>query len=417
MRIAYLCNVYPAVSHSFIRREIEGLEALGHSVHRFSIRPARALRDDADRREEEVTEAILHQGVLRLMLAALILLVTHPVQSLEAFSSALRLSPPGLERRLRHLVYWLEAAWLVRRLKQLSVQHVHAHFGTNPAAVAAIVAAWGGPQFSFTAHGPDEFDAPGPLSLGEKVRRASFVVAISSFGRAQLMRWSDPGEWDKIKVVRCGLDAAFLNAEVKPIPAESRHFVCVARLSAQKGLPLLLTACEALRRRGERFTMTIIGDGELRAMIERDIDQRGLGDCVILAGAQSSSEIRDQLMGARAFVMPSFAEGLPVVIMEALALRRPVVATRIAGIPELVDDSCGWPIPAGSEEALIEALLAALKASPAELAAKGIIGQERVKRLHDAARNAVLIADAVATHTLTIVDDAKAATHPTKSVA
>lgn len=396
MRLAYLCNVYPAVSHSFIRREIEGLVALGHEVHRFSVRSAQALRDEADVREGSATQVVLGQGLARLVLSALLLSFFRPAKTLRALVAAWRLSPPGFERKIRHVAYWLEAAWLVRRTEQLAVQHLHVHFGTNPTAVAAIMRAWGGPPFSFTAHGPDEFDAPVALSLTAKIRTASFVVAISSYGRAQLMRWSDPEQWDKIKVIRCGLDAAFLDATLEPIPNGSTDFVCVARLSAQKGLPLLIAACDQLRRKDERFTLTIVGDGELRADLEQDIQRRGLGNCVLLAGVCSSAEIREHLTGARAFVLPSFAEGLPVVIMEALALRRPVVATRIAGIPELVDEQCGWLIPAGSETALVEAMTAALRASPEELAAKGAVGQERVKRLHDAAHNAGLIAEAIA---------------------
>lgn len=396
MRLAYLCNVYPAVSHSFIRREIEGLEALGHAVHRFSVRPAQAVCDEADLREGSATQAVLGHGAARLALAALLLLITRPARTFAAFATALRLSPPGYERKLRHLAYWLEAAWLVRRLEQLAVEHLHAHFGTNPAAVAAIVRAWGGPPFSFTAHGPDEFDAPVALSLSAKIEQASFVVAISSYGRAQLMRWSDPRYWNRIEVVRCGLDAAFLEATPKPIAEESTELVCVARLSAQKGLPLLLAACDALRRKDECFTLTIIGDGELRESLEQDIQRRGLVGCVVLAGARSSAEIREYLALARAFVLPSFAEGLPVVMMEALALQRPVIATAIAGIPELVDQDCGWLIPAGNEEALVEAMTAALRAGVDELAAKGSAGRERVQRMHDASQNAALIARAFA---------------------
>ena len=179
VRLAYLCNVYPAVSHSFIRREIEGLEALGHEVHRFSVRPAQAVCDEADLREGSATQTVLAHGAARLTIAALRLLIMRPARTFAALVTALRLSPPGYERKLRHLAYWLEAAWLVRRLEQLAVEHLHAHFGTNPAAVAAIVRAWGGPPFSFTAHGPDEFDAPVALSLSAKIEQASFVFAIS----------------------------------------------------------------------------------------------------------------------------------------------------------------------------------------------------------------------------------------------
>jgi colanic acid/amylovoran biosynthesis glycosyltransferase len=396
VRLAYLCNLYPAVSHSFVRREIEAVERAGHEVHRFSIRAPRPdLRDEADRREAERTEVVLAQGVLRLVLTAFVLVFSRPVHTLDAIAAALRLSPPGLRQKVRHLAYWLEAAWLVRRLDRLRVEHLHAHFGTNPAAVALIVHAWGGPPFSFTVHGPDEFDAPLTLSLPAKIEAASFVAAISSYGRSQLMRWSAPDLWGKIHVIRCGVDRDFLDAVAVPVPADSTEFVCVGRLSAQKGLPLLIAACERLRANGEYFTLSIIGDGELRGSIEADIARRNLGDVITLAGVQTAVEIREHLQRCRAFVLPSFAEGLPVVIMEALALGRPVISTAIAGIPELVDDTCGWLIPAGSEEALVEAMTAALRASAEDLSARGAIGRERVRTMHNAQENGRLLIEAV----------------------
>ena len=180
MRLAYLCNLYPAVSHSFVRREIEAVERAGNQVHRFSVRGARPdLKDPADRGEAERTEVVLGQGVIRLILAALILLLSRPARTLHAIGTARRLSAAGVKSKVRHVAYWLEAAWVVRRLDGLRVEHLHAHFGTNPAAVAAIAHAWGGPPFSFTVHGPDEFDAPVSLSLRAKIEAASFVAAIS----------------------------------------------------------------------------------------------------------------------------------------------------------------------------------------------------------------------------------------------
>ena len=392
VRLAYLCNLYPAVSHSFVRREIAGVEQAGHKVHRFSLRPAKAdLKDEADLAEAARTEVVLAQGALRLAFAAVVLLLARPARTFRAARAAYRLSGPGFDQKFRHLAYWLEAAWLVRRLEELGVEHVHAHFGTNPAAVALIVRAWGGPPFSFTAHGPDEFDAPITLSLSQKVAAARFVAAISSFGRSQLMRWSNPSEWDKIHVIPCGVDKSFLEQPHHPVPAESIEFVCVARLAAQKGMPLLIAACERLRATGAGFTLTIIGDGELRGELEAEIRERRLDDRISLAGTCTSAEIRQRLLRARAFVLPSFAEGLPVVIMEALALARPVVTTAIAGIPELVDSECGWVIPAGSEDALVEALSRALRASADELAAKGECGRTRVHQMHDAGKNALLM--------------------------
>jgi glycosyltransferase involved in cell wall biosynthesis len=400
VRLAYLCNLYPAVSHSFVRREIEAVERAGHEVHRFSLRPAREdLRDADDVREATLTEPVLGRGTGRLFGSALLLFVSRPARTFRAFAAALRLSAPGLRSRAWHVAYWLEAAWLVRRLEQLGVEHLHAHFGTNPAAVAAIVRAWGGPPFSFTAHGPDEFDAPMTLALPAKIAAASLVAAISSYGRAQLMRWSEPAQWNKIKVVRCGLGADFLSKPAGPVPRESTEFVCIARLSAQKGLPLLIAASARLMRAGHSFTVTIIGDGELRSSLDADIRGAGLQQHVHLVGVQSSSEIREALARARAFVLPSFAEGLPVVIMEALALARPVIVTAVAGIPELVDSGCGWLIPAGSEDALADAMIEVLEASPDELDRRGHVGRERILRLHDAQSNAALLVQAITSST------------------
>jgi glycosyltransferase involved in cell wall biosynthesis len=397
VRLAYLCNLYPAVSHSFVRREIEAVERAGHEVHRFSVRRPRSdLKDPSDRLEAERTEVILGQGPAGLLLMSLTHLLSRPARAIAALSAAWRLSGPGLQQKVRHLAYWLEAGWLARRLEQLRVEHLHAHFGTNPAAVAMLARAWGGPPFSFTAHGPDEFDAPVTLALAKKVDAASFVAAISDYGRSQLMRWSAPDHWNKIGVVRCGLDRDFLDAAAAPLPDKSSEFVCIARLSAQKGLPLLIAACEQLRADGERFSLTIIGDGEMRDSLEGEIARRKLGDVITLAGIQTAAEIREHLNRCRAFVLPSFAEGLPVVIMEALALGRPVISTAIAGIPELVDDTCGWLIPAGSEEALVAAMRKALRAPVKDLVAKGAVGRERVLRMHDADRNAALLLKRIA---------------------
>jgi colanic acid/amylovoran biosynthesis glycosyltransferase len=396
VRLAYLCNLYPAVSHSFVRREIEAVERTGHEVHRFSMRPARPdVRDEADLREAGRTEVVLDQGAISIFSAAVTLLFSRPIRTFQALSAACRLSGPGLQQKIRHFAYWLEAAWLVRRLERLRVEHVHAHFGTNPAAIAAIVRAWGGPPYSFTVHGPDEFDAPIALSLRDKIQAASFVAAISSYGRSQLMRWSDAEHWGKIKVIRCGLDREFLETPVIAVPQDSTEFVSVARLSAQKGLPLLIRACDDLRAAGEKFTLTVIGDGELREALENEVTSRNLTDYVTFVGVRSSSEIREHLSRARAFVLPSFAEGLPVVIMEALAMSRPVITTAIAGIPELVDNECGWLIPAGSEQSLVEAMTKALHASSDELTTKGTLGRQRVQKMHSADENAAQMAQLI----------------------
>ena len=395
MRIAYLCNAYPAVSHSFIRREIEGVEAAGNEVYRFSLRPARNLRDPADLREAQATETVLAQGPLSLLYAWFVLAASRPFKSAAALKTALRLSGPGLKRKFVHLAYLLEAAWLERRLAALNAEHLHAHFGTNPAVVAMLVRALGGPPFSLTIHGSEEFDAPVALALSAKIEAATFVAAISSFTRSQLMRWCERHNWDKISLVRCGVDEGFLTPAIQPVRANSTQFVCVTRLHSGKGLTLLMAACDRMRSAGEQFSLTIVGDGDFRQELEAEIEKRNLTDIVSLVGTRTSAEIREHLLRARAFVLPSFAEGLPVVIMEALAVARPVISTYVGGIPELVDREDGWLTPAGSEDALVEAMTAALHAPPEELATKGTVGKERVRRLHDSRKNAALVAEAI----------------------
>ena len=387
MRIAYLCNRYPAVSHSFVRREIAGVEAAGHVVDRFTVRAPAGLVDAGDRAEAERTTAILAAGAGGLLAALLAALLRDP----RRFASATRLAVRGAgwspAALVRHFAYLGEAAWLVRRFRAHPVDHLHAHFGTNPATVARLARRLGGPPWSFTAHGPDEFDRPEALDLRGKVAEARVAVAISSFGASQLMRWSDPADWHRIAVARCGVDAAFLATPAPPAPAAAR-FATVARLGGQKGLPLLVEAALLLKARGRDFRLDIAGDGELRDALTRQIAAAGLIEEVRLVGSLDGAGVRRLIEGARAFVLPSFAEGLPVVIMEALALERPVIATAIAGTPELVDAACGWLVPAGSAEAVAAAMAAAIDAPPEAIAAMGREGRRRVAERHDAARNA-----------------------------
>ena len=391
MIIGYLCNRYPAVSHSFIRREIAGIEASGHEVVRFTIRRGVDLPDPDDEAEASVTTALLAAPIFRLLSSCLWIALLRPLAFTRSVGIACR---AGFRSRtcVRNFAYLVEACLLLRLLSKAGAEHLHAHFGTNSAAVARLVRSLGGPPYSFTVHGPDEFDAPRALDLRGKVHDAEFTVAISDFGRSQLMRWINPQAWAKIKVIRCGVDGDFLSKGAFAPLASPPLLCCVARLSAQKGLPLLIKATAELVREGVSFRLLIIGEGEDRQLIESSIAQDGLESVVELAGSKSGKEVREALLRARALVIPSFAEGLPVVIMEAFALGRPVVSTRIAGIPELVDDSCGWLVRPGSVEALANAMREALNASNNRLKEMGRVGQRRVAQDYDSRKNAKTLA-------------------------
>jgi glycosyltransferase involved in cell wall biosynthesis len=391
MKIAYLVNRYPAVSHSFIRREILALEALGASVERHSIRrPDADLPDAGDRAERARTFLVLDQGYTALIWSLLLVAVQRPGRWLGAARTAVAMAEPSPKSMLRHAAYLVEACLLARRFERLGIVHVHAHFGTNPTAVARLVERLTGIGYSFTAHGPDEFDSPLGYDLAGKIAGARFAVGVSSFGRSQLMRWSDHRHWSRIKAVRCSVGEDYL-AGSPPAGNVSNVLSCVARLSPQKGLPLLIDAAGILDRRGIDFHLRLVGDGPMRAEIEAQVERLGLERKVTITGWCDGPAVRRHLLESRAMVMASFAEGLPVVIMEALALGRPVIATAIAGIPELVDDRCGWLVSAGSIEALADAMAAALEATAETLARMGETGRARVADCHSAATNGRLL--------------------------
>jgi colanic acid/amylovoran biosynthesis glycosyltransferase len=360
MRIAYLINQYPKVSHSFIRREILALERCGFEITRISLRGwDNDLVDDEDRAERLRTRYVLKDGTLPLLGALLILVVTRPLRLFRTLVLTVKMGRHADRPLPVHLVYLAEACRIVRWLHASDVRHLHAHFGTNSAEVAMLVHALGGPRWSFTVHGPEEFDKPQFIGLAEKIRRAAFVVAISSFGRSQLFRWVDHTDWNKIFVVHCGLEPQFYAGE--PTYSDARHLVCVGRLCEQKGQLLLIEAVRRLVQRGTNLTLTLAGDGELRPELEALIQEYDLGSKVHITGWISNNEVRKHILAARALVLPSFAEGLPVVLMEAMALRRPVISTYVAGIPELVHDrEHGWLVPSGDIEALMQAIKACL---------------------------------------------------------
>jgi colanic acid/amylovoran biosynthesis glycosyltransferase len=389
MRIAYLINHYPKVSHTFIRREILALEGLGFDVMRIALRGWDGeLVEPQDRAERKRTRYVLNDGLLVLLLAVVRMLLVRPGNLMRALAISWRLSRGGERSLLFHFAYLAEACRIEPWLNAAGIHHLHAHFGTNSAEVAMLVHTLGGPTWSFTVHGPEEFDKAPLISLAEKIRAASFVVAVSSYGRSQLYRFVDHQHWSKVKIVHCGLDASFFNTPEKSTPA-TRRFICVGRLCEQKGQLLLIEAAKRLADEKIDFELVLAGDGELRHEIQRLIARHKLTEKVCITGWISNKEVRNKMLGSRALVLASFAEGLPVVIMEAMALRRPVISTYTAGIPELVHPGeHGWLTPAGDVDALVEAMCACLETPADLLRHMGSAGYDRVLKNHDVNKEA-----------------------------
>jgi glycosyltransferase involved in cell wall biosynthesis len=284
--------------------------------------------------------------------------------------------------------YLAEGAYLAERLEALGVQHVHNHIVEGSAAVAMLASELSGVPFSVTVHGPREFDLADSLAIDTKLARAAFFIAPAQYTRGQLMRWSRPEDWPRIHLVRSGVERALLDRPPVRLPREPR-FVSIGRLDVDKGQMVLVQAVARLRESGINVEVTVVGEGPLRAELERACERLGVADRVRFPGWLGLDEVLGLVEGSRAIVMPSLAEGLPNVVAEALALGRPAVASAVAGVGELVEPGItGWLVPAGAAEPLADALRAAATAPVAELERMGDAGRSAVRERHDAAREA-----------------------------
>jgi glycosyltransferase involved in cell wall biosynthesis len=388
MQIAYFTNQYPAVSHTFIRREIDAMEELGVSVHRFALRAGANLVDEADKAELARTRFVLEAGIPEFLRCCAAVMFTQPIAVFSILRTALSMGWRSERGIFRHMAYVAEAAVLANWLKKTGVQHIHAHFGTNSAAVAMLASRLSGIPYSFTAHGSEEFEKAPLLSLDKKLEQARFAVCVSSFGRSQLMRWSSPDQWHKISVVHCGLDASFIERPVTAPPQTSR-FVCVGRLDEHKAQIILVEAVRRLHDEGTLCEVVLVGDGFMREYVEEAIKRTALQEWITITGFVSGERVKKEIEAARALVLPSFSENMPVVIMEALALGRPVISTYVAGIPELVQPGkSGWLVPPSDVVALAQAMREALGTSIPELEAMGAAGRTHILEQHNVLKEA-----------------------------
>lgn len=382
-KLAYLTTKYPSVSHTFIRRELREIERRGYTVLRLAIRRSDAtLVDPLDQEEAGKTIHCLALPLRYHVVSMVRIALSSPVHFLNALRTTIAMGHRSDRGIFKHFAYLVEACALLGILRDNAIQHVHAHFGTNSTAVARLIRRLGGPNYSFTVHGPDEFDAAIAFDLRGKIADAAFVVAITDFCAAQLQRWSDPADWPKIHIVRCTVGDDFF-AAAEPIAPDSRTFACVGRLVAQKGQLILLDAFTKLIAEGHDARLVFVGDGELRSIIEERTIASNLEDRVQITGYVSEAKVREHIAASRALALPSFAEGLPMVIMEAFAVGRPVISTYIAGIPELVRPTeNGWLVPAGNVERLAAALKDALETSAERLSEMAARGRDATYQRH-----------------------------------
>lgn len=329
--IAYLVTDIHAPSHTFVRREIAALRALGVKVTPYTIRRETSAGDAA--------ENLLGRSFIAYIAALSWALFTAPRRFAAAWLFALRHRVPGVKALIWSQFHFIEAMLLARLLHRAGATRLHNHFANSGATVGLIAARYSGLPWSLTLHGISETDYPaGPL-LSEKLEQASFVACASYFMRAQAMRLVAASHWSKMAVVRCGIDLAALPRARPHIDGAPPKIICVGRLSPEKGHFGLLDALAGIASQGGEFQLIIVGDGPTGPSIKLRASQLGLLERIRFAGALAEAETLAEISAADVLVLPSLMEGLPVVLIEAMALHRPVVASQVAGIPELIDDS------------------------------------------------------------------------------
>ena len=355
------------------------MRAAGLDVHPFSIR--RPMKNDllgAAHADASRETYYIFDGIFNLICTQLRALFTRPAGFLRALFVSQQLSSPGFVARTRHFVYALEAIKLGRQMQKRGLRHVHVHMANNGAAVAFLTCAFDRAiTYSMTIHGSAEFYDVHGVSLQNKVEHALFVRCISHHCKAQIMVWSRPRYWENFHVIHCGLEAADF-APRPPLGPGPLRILAVARFDPIKGLPLLLQACKRLSDDGVDWELDLIGDGPSAAGLQADAVNLRINDRVHFSGPVGQDAIQTHFDAADVLVISSFMEGIPVVLMEAMAKQLAVVATQVGGIPELVDPAVnGLLVPPASADELADALKR-LGRDREQLARFGVAGRQRI---------------------------------------
>jgi colanic acid/amylovoran biosynthesis glycosyltransferase len=390
MRIAYLVSQYPAVNHTFVFREIQQLRSHGFEIHVASIGATEGFENGmtAEERDEcTQTYYIKPAGILGAVQAHVRALFTQPGSYLSALCWTFHYASFDLTRILRNLFYFVEAVMVGEWMKRYSLNHVHVHFSSM---VGLFVTKLYPFTMSVTVHGPDEFDPTLPTGwcLAEKIEACKFVCAISNYGRSQLMRSCRPAEWTKIEVSRLGVDLSLFSP--RPLRKDPSPFrlLCVARLAPVKAQLILLAAFDCVVREGRNVQLRLVGDGRDREALEQEVIRRGLSGKVTFEGWLNQEQVQAAYKEADLFVLASFAEGVPVVLMEAMAVEIPCVATWVAGVPELIRDEVDGLLVPPSDETALAAAIARLVDDPSLRRRLGQEARQHVLREYDLVRNA-----------------------------
>jgi len=380
MRIAYLTGEYPRATDTFVQREVTALRQKGVEVYTFS---ARRTGDEhivgaEQKAERESTFYILPPNPINLLLSHLTLFLKSPLRYFRTLKLAWSTRQHGLRGNLYQLFYFAEAGIVAKQIQLQHIQHLHNHSPDASGTVSMLAAELGGFTFSFTLHGPHIFFAPERWRIDEKIKRSLFVICISHFARSQGMLFAPIYKWSRMHIIHCGVEPALFNVVSHHQPG--KRLLYTGRLAATKGLPILFESLVALKPSHPDILLTIVGDGSDRTELEQMTAQLELNDNVKFVGYKSQAEVREYMQETDVFVLPSFAEGVPVSLMEAMAAGVPVVTTQIAGVSELVENGVsGYIVPAGDGITLAERIKTLLT-EPQLRSQFGTAGREKIEK-------------------------------------
>lgn len=358
LKIGYLISQYPAVSHTFIQREIIALRNEGFEIHTASINEAdipSGQTRSGDKAEVDQTYYVKKQGVWIALGELFKSIIMSPLSLFKGIFYSQQLAKLNIKQMLYNLFYLAEALLIARWMKQKNIKHLHIHFANAASTVALILTKIHPYTYSITVHGPDEFYDVQLNNLKEKIENAAFIFCISCYARSQIMRLSGPEMWSKIDVVPLGVDPnIYLPNEFRKGPLPLR-ILCVGRMTRTKGQEILLQAVQWLISQGKQITLTYVGDGPERCYLKEKAVELSLQDSITFTGALNVDKTLEEFKKADVFTLLSFAEGVPVVLMEAMSMEIPCIATSVNGIPELIKNEInGILIPPSSvEEAII----------------------------------------------------------------
>jgi glycosyltransferase involved in cell wall biosynthesis len=337
--LAYLVGHYPGVSLTFILREVLLLGELGVIVRTASVNPPQPSQDGftaVEERERQRTFYIKGRGLARIAGDHVTCLLTRPLPYLRGLAFACKLAGLNPRDLVHHLLYFAEAVVVGQWMRRENLAHIHVHFANAASTVALLASVIFPIQYSITVHGPTEFYNVEYYRLTQKIAGAAFICCIGQFCRSQLMKASPTQQWSKFHISPLGVDADVFQPSATP-SGDPFRILCVGRLVPEKGQAILLSAAAELLNRGQHIHLDFVGDGPDRRLLESEARRLGIERAVTFHGSMNQEALRSLWNVANVFVLPSFAEGIPVALMEAMAMEIPCISTYIAGIPELIE--------------------------------------------------------------------------------